>query len=345
MLLLAKPDIVYGQTLRVQVMDPFSQPITTATVSIGDQEVPTDDGGTAIFSGLGAGPHSAVVSAPDFATRALEVTQSEGTVTVELQLQAVSEVIDVEATVGTRSQGVQPLESAVPVELILGERLRATGQFETGRALQMQAPSFNFSSSSISDGTDALRPATLRGLGPDQTLVLVNGKRRHNSALLHVNTSVGRGTAGTDLNAIPIAAIERIEVLRDGAAAQYGSDAIAGVINLVLKSTPGFAVDTSWGQTYAGDGDSGVYSMHGGWGSQNGGFMNLTFEARQRDRTNRAGWSGQTQYPLVDCAAAEPYAIISGNGTPGRCFDPREYTFNRKNFRVGDADSLQYSAY
>lgn len=178
--------------------------------------------------------------------------------------------------------------------------------------------------------------------------MLVNGKRRHYSALLHVNTSVGCGTAGTDLNAIPIAAIERIEVLKDGAAAQYGSDAIAGVINLVLKSTPGFAVDTSdtsWGQTYAGAGDSGVYSMHGGWRSQDGGFMDLTFEARQRDRTNRAGCSGQTQYPLMDCASDAPFAIVSGSGTQGRCFDPREYTFNRKNLRAGDADSRQHSAY
>ncbi len=342
---IAWPGVAIGQTLSVEVVDPFSQPVPNATVSIGDRSIPTDDGGTATFAGLGAGPHSAVVSAPSFATQVLEIAESEGTVSVELQLQAISEVIDVEANVGTRSQGIQPLESAVPVELVLGERLRSTGQFETGRALQMQAPSFNFSSSTISDGTDALRPATLRGLGPDQTLVLVNGKRRHNSALLHVNTSVGRGTAGTDLNAIPIAAVERIEVLRDGAAAQYGSDAIAGVINIVLKSTPGFALDTSWGQTYAGDGDSGMFSMHGGWESESGGFMNLTFEARDRYRTNRAGLSGQTQYPLLDCAADAPYAIVSGSGTPGRCFDPREYTFERKNFRIGDADSLQYSGY
>ena len=185
---------------------------------------------------------------------------------------------------------------------------------------------------------------------PDQTLVLVNGKRRHNSALIHVNTSVGRGTAGTDMNAIPIAAIERIEVLRDGAAAQYGSDAIAGVINLVLKSTPGFAMDTTWGQTFAGDGDTFMHSMHGGWANASGGFLNLTFETRLRGRTNRAGWSARTQYPLVDCALDAPYAIgvgagNPGAGTPGRCFDPREYTFYRKNFRVGDADSEQYSVY
>ncbi|MDE0124189.1 MAG: TonB-dependent receptor [Bryobacterales bacterium] len=342
--------LVSGQTLSVTVVDPFSDAVTNATVAIGDVEVPTDDSGVAIFSGLGDGPHSVVVIAPDFAAAVREVTESEGSVTIKLQLQVVSEVIDVEANVGTRSTGVQPLESSVPVELVLGERLRSTGQLETGRALQMQAPSFNFSSSTISDGTDALRPATLRGLGPDQTLVLVNGKRRHNSALLHVNTSVGRGTAGTDMNAIPIAAVERIEVLRDGAAAQYGSDAIAGVINVVLKDSPGFTMDTAWGQTYAGDGDALMHSMHGGWGSDSGGFLNLTFESRDRDRTNRAGWSARTQYPLVDCALDAPYAIGVGSGnpgagTPGRCFDPREYGFNRKNFRTGDADSEQYSMY
>ena len=342
--------LLCGQSLNVNVIDPFSDAVVNATVAIGDEEVPTDDSGVAVFSGLGDGPHSVVVIAPDFATAIQEVAESEGSVTIKLQLQAVSEVIDVEANVGTRSEGVQPLESTVPVELVLGERLRSTGQLETGRALQMQAPSFNFSSSSISDGTDALRPATLRGLGPDQTLVLVNGKRRHNSALLHVNTSVGRGTAGTDMNAIPIAAIERIEVLRDGAAAQYGSDAIAGVINVVLKDSPGFMMDTAWGQTYAGDGDSFMHSMHGGWASERGRFLNLTFESRDRDRTNRAGWSARTQYPLVDCPLDAPYAIgvgagNPGAGTPGRCFDPREYSFNRKNFRVGDADSEQYSVY
>ena len=342
--------LVSGQTLEVKVVDPFSDAVVNATVAIGNMEVPTDDNGSAVFSGIGDGPHSVVVIAPDFATTIQELAGSEGSVTIKLQLQAVSEVIDVEANVGTRSEGVQPLESTVPVELVLGERLRSTGQLETGRALQMQAPSFNFSSSTISDGTDALRPATLRGLGPDQTLVLVNGKRRHNSALLHVNTSVGRGTAGTDMNAIPIAAIERIEVLRDGAAAQYGSDAIAGVINIVLKDSPGFTMDTMWGQTYAGDGDSLMHSMHGGWASENGGFLNLTFESRDRDRTNRAGWSARTQYPLVDCPLDAPYAIGVGGGnpgagTPGRCFDPREYSFSRKNFRIGDADSEQYSVY
>jgi len=166
-------------------------------------------------------------------------------------------------TLGTRTEGRTAVDSPVPVDLIDSDAMKYTGDTEVGRMLQKLVPSFNFSSSSISDGTDALRPATLRGLGPDQTLVLVNGKRRHGSALIHVNTSVGRGTAGTDLNAIPASAIKRIEVLRDGASAQYGSDAIAGVINLVLKdNSEGGQVSASYGGYTEGDGETYVISYN-----------------------------------------------------------------------------------
>ena len=133
-----------------------------------------------------------------------------------------------------------------------------------GRAIQRLIPSFNFSSSTISDGSDAVRPATLRGMGPDQVLVLLNGKRRHGSALIHGNRSVGRGTAGTDMNAIPMGAIKRIEVLRDGASAQYGSDAIAGVINVILKDDYEGGFRTNYGTTYKGDGDQFVASLDKG---------------------------------------------------------------------------------
>ena len=107
--------------------------------------------------------------------------------------------------IGSRIQGRSITDSPVPVDLIKQEDMRNTGQLEVGRAIQRLIPSFNFSSSTISDGTDAVRPATLRGMGPDQVLVLLNGKRRHGSALIHVNTSVGRGNTGTDMNAIPMA--------------------------------------------------------------------------------------------------------------------------------------------
>jgi iron complex outermembrane recepter protein len=138
---------------------------------------------------------------------------------------------------GTRTANRTVANSPVPVDVIGSDQINRSGQTETNRVLNTLVPSFNFPSPSIADGSDALRPATLRGLGPDQTLVLVNGKRRHVSALLNINGTIGRGSAAVDLNLIPGIAISRIEVLRDGAAAQYGSDAIAGVINVQLKST------------------------------------------------------------------------------------------------------------
>ena len=158
-------------------------------------------------------------------------TEAEGVITVDV---ALTIGFAEQLTVGSRVVGAET-EKAVPVDLITHEQIAASGFTETAQVIQSLAPSFNFPRPSITDGTDTVRPATLRGLGPDQVLVLVNGKRRHQSALVHLNNSVGRGSTGVDLNAIPLAAIDHIEVLRDGAAAQYGSDAIAGVINVVLK--------------------------------------------------------------------------------------------------------------
>ena len=137
--------------------------------------------------------------------------------------------------VGSRRVGRTVNDSPVPIDIIDASSIEATGLTETNMILNQLLPSFNFPQPSVTDGTDHVRPAQLRGLAPDHTLVLVNGKRRHTSALLNLNGSVGRGSSAVDLNAIPANAIKRIEVLRDGAAAQYGSDAIAGVINIVLK--------------------------------------------------------------------------------------------------------------
>ena len=240
-------------------------------------------------------------------------------------------------TIGTRTIGRVATDSPVPVDAFNTDAFDRTGATEVGRALQLLAPSFNFSSSTISDGTDALRPATLRGLGPDQTLVLVNGKRRHGSALVHVNGSVGRGTAGTDLNAIPMSAIERIEVLRDGAAAQYGSDAIAGVINIVLKSnSEGGDVSATFGEYSEGDGANTLVSFNQGFNVGNGGFFNFDAEYRDRGRTNRAGLNGNCLYehlsPCVDLG-----------GGVRQTTEPREIAANRLNFRIGDADSEHLS--
>jgi iron complex outermembrane receptor protein len=192
---------------------------------------------------------------------------------------------------GSRSAAKTALDTAAPVGLINLKDMQTAGPLELGKLLQTLDPSFNFSNTFISDGTDIIRPATLRSLGPDQLLVLVNGKRRHQQALVNVQQTVGRGSAGTDINAIPLSAIHHIEVLRDGAAAQYGSDAIAGVINIVLKSNVNeTALSGTLGTTSEGDGDLISGSVNRGWSlGENGGYINVSVEGRHRKETNRAG--------------------------------------------------------
>ena len=236
--------------------------------------------------------------------------------------------------VGTRGQGRTVADSPVPVDVVTEQEIIETGEVEVGRIIQALIPSFNFSSSTISDGTDSVRPATLRGLGPDQVLVLVNGKRRHSSALIHVNTSVGRGTAGTDLNAIPVSAIKRIEVLRDGASAQYGSDAIAGVINIILKDSYDGALRTSAGQTYESDGTRYTARLNKGFQIGEDGVLHAALEFSHRGATNRAGLSGSKQYN--DSVIDENNVLTLDPGN-------KERDFRRRNFRIGDAELDQFS--
>jgi iron complex outermembrane recepter protein len=206
---------------------------------------------------------------------------------------------------GTRVAARTRLDSLAPVDVLSTEALTTQATTELAEALSNAAPSLNFPRPSITDGTDHVRPATLRGLAPDQTLVLVNGKRRHQSALVNVNGSIGRGSAAVDLNAIPLAAIETVEVLRDGASAQYGSDAIAGVINLRLRDARegGNAsvtygqyntdVSTERGQRHE---DDGATMTGSGWvGLPIGpeGFLTLSAEYRDRDPTSRGDFDNR----------------------------------------------------
>lgn len=206
------------------------------------------------------------------------------------EVQGQEKKLEEEVTVtGTRVQGRVATDTPAPVDIVDRETIIATGATETGKALQLLAPSFNFTNTTISDGTDIIRPATLRSMGSDQVLVLVNGKRRHTQALLNVQQTIARGEAGTDINAIPISAIDHIEVLRDGAAAQYGSDAIAGVINIILKS--GYDGDAVFetGQTYEGDGGNATIGVNKGFKVGEKGVINVTGEYRDRGEINRAG--------------------------------------------------------
>lgn len=217
-------------------------------------------------------------------------TEEEQPQTQETEEEMETATIEEEVTVtGTRVEGRTVTTTPAPVDIIDSSALQSTGSSETGKILQLLAPSFNFSTTFVSDGTDIIRPATLRGLGSDQVLVLINGKRRHQQSLLNVQQTIARGSAGTDINAIPLSAIERIEVLRDGAAAQYGSDAIAGVINIILKDGIDGEARLEGGATYEGDGGTVAGGVNKGFRVGEKGVINVTGEYRNRNETNRAG--------------------------------------------------------
>ena len=219
-----------------------------------------------------------------FQTRTATATLGAAEVTLDFPLRIS---FGQEVTVGSRAVNAEA-EKAVPVDIITHAQIESAPSTETNQIIQKVAPSFNFPRPTLSDGTDSVRPATLRGLGPDQVLVMVNGKRRHVAALVNVNGTVGRGSAGVDLNAIPASAIDSVEILRDGAAAQYGSDAIAGVLNLVLKSdAQPLKLEVKGGSTTHGDGEMLDSNLSGGWNVGRGAVF-ATVEYRDRYDTNRA---------------------------------------------------------
>ncbi|MGB3545806.1 MAG: TonB-dependent receptor plug domain-containing protein, partial [Saprospiraceae bacterium] len=243
---------------------------------------------TLIFSFTGYGTVELVVGDADRIDAILE----EGTLLDEVVL------------IGSRSAGRTKLTTPVPVDVVDVKSLAASSaQSNVNQLLNFVAPSFSSNTQTISDGTDHIDPASLRGLGPDQVLVLINGKRRHNTSLVNVNGTFGRGNVGTDLNSIPVAAIERIEILRDGASAQYGSDAIAGVINIILKDDIGFSFNAETGAYLSseipeqdGTTDGEFSQLSGNFGlplGDKGGFINLTGTFDNRDFTNRMKeWEG-----------------------------------------------------
>jgi iron complex outermembrane recepter protein len=249
-----------------------------------------------------------VFTSVGFIKQEITVTKDMSTLNIVLveDLATLGEV----TVVGSRGKGRTDVDRPVPVDVISPKDLKGFSQVDVGQILNYVAPSFNSNRQTVADGTDHVDPASLRGLGPDQVLVLVNGKRRHTSALVNINGTVGRGAVGTDMNVIPVAAIERIEVLRDGAAAQYGSDAIAGVINVVLKKDfSGFAASLTTGanvtdlkytapiiggatKSYSEkmtDGQVLQFDLMKGFRLGTEGYLTLAAQYNDRGKTNRSG--------------------------------------------------------
>ena len=279
--------VLYGR-----IVEKNAQPLIGATIQLLDNKggVATDLDGQFRLP-LSEGEHKISVSyvgyKPVYKTVAIN---SEDSIQLNLTLNDCTTFKEV-VIVGSHFKAAPLIEKVEPADVINQAKVETLNQFEVGQLLQYTVPSFHSTPQTISDGTDHINPATLRGLGPDQVLVLVNGKRRHSSALVNVNGTVGRGSVATDLNAIPLSAIEKIEVLRDGAAAQYGSDAIAGVINIVLKKEIRYTeINTFSGINQEGDGATfQVNSSHGISLGKKGGFASVALDFRKKNHTNRSG--------------------------------------------------------
>ena len=275
--------------------------------------------------------------------------------------------------VGSRNAKRTAVDTPVPIDVIdVGNLAAKNGKVEVNDILQYAAPSFNATKQSGSDGADHVVPASLRGLGPDQTLVLINGKRRHQSSLVNIFGTRGRGNSGTDLNAIPAAAIKRIEVLRDGASAQYGSDAIAGVINIVLKdNTDGVSGSIGYGvySTSIGNGwaeatgetlynvegknrldgqnksfDGGTFKLDLNYGAKlndKGGFINFTTELLSKEKTLRPGFSWRKGY---GSAGIDGFNFMINASLPVNN-NTEIYAFGGRNYRDTDANAFSRDSF
>ncbi len=291
------------------VRDERGEPLAGATVRVKSGSAGTSTDASGKFTIEAEEGDMLVVSYTGYTT--IEVTVGSGPLNITLQ-EAAATLGEI-SIVGSRSTAVRTsVETIAPVDVLTAKDLQLTGQIEPTQQLQFIAPSFVSNRQTVSDGTDHIDPASLRGLGPDQVLVLVNGKRRYQTALVNINGTIGKGSVGNDLNSIPVAAIERIEVLRDGAASQYGSDAIAGVINVVLKNSTDLQINTHYGRQYEGDGQNINLGLSKGFKIGSKGFVSIALDARLRDSTNRSGDFLGTVFSGT--AAADPDLITRNGG-------------------------------
>ena len=320
MLFLGTLNFITAQVVTGTVLDDTSQPLPGASVIIkgtstgattdfdGNYTINANTGDTLVFSFVGFDTQEVIVS-----SNVINVTMQSGV--------SLDEIV----ILGSRNPRRTAIDTPVPVDVIDMVELSTKGpQTSVNEILNYVAPSFTSQTQTVSDGTDHIDPAALRGLGPDQVLILINGKRRHNSSLLNINGTVGAGSVGTDMNAIPVAAIKRIEVLRDGAAAQYGSDAIAGVINIVLKTaTNKLELSLTTGANFSSKGnhqeggtDGEKIQIDANYGldiGEDGGYINFTGSVATREPALRNATNLEQIY---DIANAVEHAFTTATGTP-----------------------------
>ncbi len=271
-----------------------------------------------------------------------------------LAAEPIADELETVVVTATRGRAASNLETPVPVDVVDASQIASAGAFggELGQTLQVLVPSFNLPRQSNSGSADLVRPAQLRGMSPDQVLVLVNGKRRHTTSVTGIDSKIGRGTAPVDFNSIPSNAIKRIEVLRDGAGAQYGSDAIAGVVNIILDDrAEGFDFAASYGRHYTDfepigddidDGATTTFQGSFGLGLGDDGFLRAGFEYRDRDGTNRAGFD---QVPFFEDEANIPLVGGQRNYKPGDAATEDVGLWFNSEFALGGLTAYGFGTY
>ena len=317
----------------------LDSPLSGATVTVEGTNITATTDESGHFQ-LSAPPGRVTLRADFSGFRSVSkpVTISAGKVAdIDVPMALDQLLTEVVVVVGSRTPRTN-VETTAPVDVVTAEEISHVGKTETGRVLSTLAPSYISTPQTISDGTDHVDPAALRGLGPDQVLVLVNGKRRHKSALLNVNGTYGRGTVGTDLNAIPATSIKRIEILRDGAASQYGSDAIAGVINIVTKDyTDLLDVTTLTGTTGSSDGEQIKTGANYGFKIGKRGFLNITGEFLKKNPTNRAGTYTGYLFVPAPAASADMATVMKAQADDAAALAKSGKSREFFNMRIGEA--------
>jgi len=326
-----------AQTIKGKVTDssgeglPYMNIVEKGNTSNGI--VSSDNGEFSIT--VGSLPTSLVVSSMGFETKTVNVTDASYLTIVVNEDNALDEVV----VTGSRNKPRTILDSPVPIDNIDVAELVQSGKPTLDRMLTFKVPSFNSQNQAISDATAHYDPADLRGLGPSRTLVLINGKRKNQSAQVYLNRTPGKGEVGVDLKSIPTAAIERVEVLRDGASAIYGSDAIAGVMNIILKKDVEYSTfSTKAGITSEQDGFSLSSDFNTAFGFGDGGFVNVTLGYYKQETTNRAGIASDVGSTPRDIAwlAANPRAGM----TVGQPAMEKKDLFVNMEHPIGDNSTL-----
>ncbi|HEX9754181.1 MAG TPA: TonB-dependent receptor [Gemmatimonadales bacterium] len=326
---LAWPVVLCAQTgsVRGRVADSAGAAIAGAVLTVDGTglRATSDARGGFEIRGVPSGDRTVRARLLGFQPVASRVTVAAGGVVEQniVMARAAVQLEPIAVVTGSRARHTAAEELAVPVDIFGTEQIARVATTETNQVLQELSPAISFPRQSVADASDIVRPFTMRGLNPDHTLVLVNGLRRHRTALVHVfNAGMGAGGSGVDLNALPAGAIDRIEVLREGAAAQYGSDAIAGVVNVVLKDgdlPPWLTGEFGRHVTADYPDDGNLYSLSGGWGVRVGrGSLGLFGEYRDRKPTNRAGADNTDQIVTgdADVVDADGKVVQKNNQVP-----------------------------